>query len=384
MAQLERLTWKMGDLDIFPNDSAGSHPVNILTALSRSVVSASFWKVVGDNVASSSFPSLIIAPTSTSSSYTNMRIAFITGDATSQAEGPHASDMATNCTTANWTAYDPMLYVGIAPFAGLVAHPNQIASGAVGDWRHGEGGGAIYPTEARFSGWMSAHASVNGSHQLKGGAGGIYLIESEEILFMQVNEDYTAYNENNNGLCMAGAMFVPYSTTASHGSPGRLFGIAQGADVGSSGYTPFRTSNDPITDIQGGSDEQFWPGNSVRTDLGYGNRHHCWDSGSLAWVQLETLKFFSDEINDEHLTELNAFRADDGNQVLLPLHTFQASSPHTAMGYWRQMTMCAKSFTRKIVRTADGTVKGFVIQKTVEPADYPNIGYFLHNDKTFT
>jgi len=394
MAQLPQLYWKMGDIRSFTNDSAGSHPVNILTAISQSVVSASYWKVVNDAIGSSSYPSLIVAPTSTTASYTDMRIVFITGDATSQTEGPHVSDMATNCTTATWTSYDPMLYVGIAPFAGeCTGHENYIATGSLdgsggpapGDWRHGIGGGAIYPVRARFSGWMSAHASANGSHQLKGGGGGVFLIENAEMLYGQFSEDFGSYNKNEVGLFMAGAVFVPYSTTASHGSPGRMFGIAQGSDVGSSGYTPFRTSNDPPTDIDASSDVRFWPGSNTATNDGYGNRHFCWDSGSLAWVQLQTLKHFSDEIADEFTTDYNAFRAGDGTQVLLPLHVFQNSTPHTAMGYWRQMTQCAGVYTRKIMRAPDGTVEGFCIQKTHDrSATFTSPGYFLHNQKSFT
>ena len=388
MAVLEQLHWKMGDIRTFTNDSAGSHPTAILTALSMSVVSASHWDVVADNIDSGSFPSLIIAPDSLSASYKDMRIVFITGDATSQTEGPHANDMAANATTANWGSYDPMLYVGIAPFAGDCAgHENYIATASAGDWRHGQGGGKIYPAKARFSGFMSCIASANGAHQLKGGGGGVFLIENAEMIYGQFSEDYTSHSKNEVGLFMAGCLYVPYSVNSSYSSSadeaGRLFGIAQGADVGASSYTPFRTSNDPPTDIDATSDERFWPGNSTATNQGYGNRHYCWDSGSTSWVQLDTLKHYSDAIDDEFAVDFNVFRADDGNQVLLPLHVFQVNSPHTAMGYWRQMTQCAGVYTRKIMRDSNGNVKGFCIQKPTHDT-FTSPGYFLHNDKTFT
>jgi len=400
MAQLEQLTWNMGDIHTYTNDGNHSHPTASLFALSQSVVSSSHWKVVGSNIDSGSYPSLILAPKSTSSSYSQMRVVLITGDITSNASGPHASDMAANATTANWASYDPMLYVGIAPFAGSTAHPNHIATASGGDWRHGEGGGKIWPWQARFSGWMSVVASESGAHLLQGGgdgtplqddqyaanthhSGGIFIIENEEMLYVQINQDYTAHSENSNGLFMAGAMFIPYSTTASHGSPGRMFGIAQGADVGVSGYTPFRTSNDPPTDIDATSDTRFWPGSNTVTNDGYGNRHYAWDSASLGWVQLETLKHYSDFIDDEWAIDYNVFRDASGQQILLPLHAFQLSSPHTAMGYWRQVTQVAKVYTRAVITDTQGNIKGYCIQKATQDT-FTTPGYFLHNDRTFT
>jgi len=394
MAELPQLTWKMGDLHTFTNDSAGSHPVNILTALSQSVVSASYWKVVGSNIDSGSFPSLIVAPTSTSASYTHMRIVFITGDAArgTNAEGPHLSDMATNAVWASntWNNYDPMLYVGIAPFGGLAAAPNHIVTASGGDWRHGTGGGIVYPEVARFSGWVSAHAAANGTHQLKGGGGGLYLIENEEMLFMQVSEGYESHSRNENGLMMAGAMYVPYAAShkgpahsASSADAGRVFGIAGGSNVGASTYTPFRTSNDPITDLATDSDEKFWPGGDNDTSDAYGNKHYCYHSGSGAWIQLATVKMYNQFISDNWAAAQNPWRDDDDQHVLLPMHVFGCEEPCVAIGYWRQMTQCAGTYTRKIMRGPDGAVKGFCIQKPIANT-FTGPGYFLHNDKTFT
>ena len=196
MAVLPKLTWAQGAIHTYTNDTAGdNHPTASLTALSQSIVSSSNWKVTNFSItaASASYPHMIVAPTSTSGAVKDMRIVFVTGLAANANEGPATGDMATNAGTMH-TAYDPCIYIGIAPFAGKVPQPDQIATGSLdsegdptpGDWRKNAGTkGDIYPVDAKFSGFHCLMGAEVNSQQLQGGGGGLYLIENEEILTMR-------------------------------------------------------------------------------------------------------------------------------------------------------------------------------------------------------
>ena len=390
MATLPQLTWVQGDLHTYTNDLAGDiHPTASLLALSASIVSSSNWQVGSFAItgASSSYPHLIVSPTSTSSSYKDMRILFVTGLAANATDGPASADMATNAGTLH-TSYDPCLYIGIAPFAGQAAAPNQICTGssATGDWRKAGTKGDIWPASAKFSGFHVLMGARVSSNQLEGGTGGLYLIENEEMLFVSMSENWESHVEESVTLGGGGALFVPYATSSAYGDPGRLFGLAGGQQLAAYDYTTLGRSNTSGFDLAGGTQTDHWPGNYAASNT-YGHRHYAYDYGNGSWVQLSTMKFMHDDIDLRDFGTPNHFRDNDGNQILLPLHVHQAASPYTAMGYWRQMTQCARIYGRSVMRGASGSIKGygwFTSTWHDGTAQYRNPGYFFHNDKSTT
>lgn len=398
MAVLPKLTWAQGAVHTYANDTAGDqHPTASLIALSQSVVSSSNWQVTNFSItaASASYPHMIVAPTSTSGAVKDMRIVFVTGLAANANEGPATGDMATNAQTMH-TAYDPCLYIGIAPFAGQVPAPDQIATGSLdseddptpGDWRKNAGTkGDIYPPDAKFSGFHCLMGAEVSSNQLQGGGGGLYLIENEEMLFVAMSQDWTTHTEGSIALGGAGALYVPYASSSAYGSPGRLYGLVGGGQLaGNTSYTILGGSNTNAFDLDQTSQDAHWPAFYAASNT-YGHRHYAYDYGNSSWVQLNTFKLLHDDLDQRLFSQTNHFRDVNGNQVLMPLHVHQGVSPFSAMGYWRQMTQCARAYGRTIVTDASGSVKGYIFfssHRHTGAAQYYNPGYFFHNDKSTT
>ncbi len=408
---LPRLNWNMGTLHKYANDQvADTHPTGALVALSHSIGSSSYWKVVNDAVASGSggggYPSLIVAPTSTSSSYTHMRIVFIAGPANTATAGPDSGDMVSTHPLAN-TAYDPMLYIGIAPFAGLTNQPKEICTASVdteeaaapGDWRKSAGGstkGDIFPVPAAFSGFHALASAYVNSNQLVGGGGGVgatvssdpvsgglWILENEESLFVQINEDYTSHAENSMFFGGAGCIFVPYATSSTYGDPGRMFGLVGGSVVANTGYNAFPSANSNPFYINIIAHDRHFPASDHDTATN-GYRHFAYNYGSASWLQCVTAKHLNDDLDERWMGQINQFRDVDGDHVLLPQHVHMRWSPYAAMGYWRQMTQCAKTYTRAIIRDKHtGSIQGFTVQKTMH-SSHGNAGFYFHNRRTFT
>ena len=363
---LPQLTWNMGE--IFFEAEAAAESGSVLQHLSGVFHSSSYWKVVQfANSASVHYPSLIVAPQSTSASYTHMRMAFVVGDAQGQTNGPHADDLAANVGSTN-NSEAQFLWVGIAPFAG-------------GDWRNGQGGSKIWPTVAQFSGW---HPVSSRSTAGRVGARYVYLLENEEWFILRT--DYYGWQKldsNIVGLCAAGAMFVAHSTSSCHAD--RFFGL-QGGSVNSDAdqYQPFYKGQNPFGYESMNAPQYFWPA-AIAASSTQGSRHYGFHSASTSWIQMSTAKG-QENINasfERNCTEANPTRDAEGRHILRPMFISAFASPYTGYGYWRQMTVTAACFDRMEMRDSAGNTKGFTLQKVTMGID-PEPGYLVHNDLTTT
>jgi hypothetical protein len=413
MAQLPVLQWNMGTVHTFTADTS-DNPVNILTSISQSVVSSSYWKVTNSAISSASFPSLIIAPTSTSASYTHQRIIFITGRAPANVKGPRHdgsgdwpgdTDMQFGDADIPHVSYSPYLYIGYAPFAGETSEASVISIGSdgagAGDWR------TITPyqnTSARFSGWHSVITSNASAAAIQ--ATKVYIIEGEESIFFHFSSGF-ASNITNEGLVGAGALFVAHSDESVHSGSeaaglGRCFGIQAGTKAFHTSYIPFGPATaDIFEETAVATHGQYWPSqaNNTAYPTTYGHRTYFWHSGSTSWHQVATEKLGNSHLRGtltpRDVCQKSQYYDYDGEYVVKPMYIHLNDEPYTAVGYWRQMTQCGKVFARQTFYDASAAVMGYSLQKMVAPGDregegshvgtmISSAGYILFRNTHFT